>query len=322
MKEIKFDSDFAVFGTVAGNLRIKTGTEFPISDSKIEYTNASFNNLYGDYKGVSLLNFLIDVCGNPAKGMKALATLIEKGILMTEGSLNERFIKCHARVVDKSVIETEKEFFQIAITDISEISVVRKLYENTSQALVRAAEAADEDTGDHIERINYYSEHLSVLAGVDEILVDKISRFAQLHDIGKIKVADIIQVPRVLDDREFALMKNHTIYGADILEGMEGMEVGYNIALEHHERFDGTGYPHGKKGDEITLEARIVSIVDVFDALVSKRPYKPSFDYKKTFDIMINGDGRVHPEHFDPELLELFTHNYDHFVMIHEQWKD
>ena len=322
MNKVKFDSDFAVFGTVAGNLRIKTGAEYPISDSRIEYTNASFTKLYGDYEGVSLLNFLIDVGGNPANGMKSIETLIQNGTLITEGNLNEKLVKCHARLVNDSSIPENQHFFQIAITDISEIFVVQKLYENTSLALVRAAEAADEDTGDHIERINYYSEHLSVLAGVDPILVDKISRFAQLHDIGKIKVAEIIQVPRLLDDREFALMKNHTIYGADILEGMEGLEVGYNIALEHHEKFDGSGYPHGKKGKEITLEARIVSIVDVFDALVSKRPYKPSYDYKKTFDIMINGDSRVTPEHFDPELLELFIHNYDHFVMIHEQWKD
>ena len=112
-----------------------------------------------------------------------------------------------------------------------------------------------------------------------------ISRFAQLHDIGKINVGEIIRLPRKLTNDEFNCVKKHTTYGGEMVAGLTGLEMAFNITLEHHEKWDGSGYPNGKKGDEISFEARIVAIADVFDALVSARPYKEAFSYNKAFQI-------------------------------------
>jgi HD-GYP domain-containing protein (c-di-GMP phosphodiesterase class II) len=163
---------------------------------------------------------------------------------------------------------------------------------------------------------------LARLFEADNKFVEDISKFAQLHDIGKIKVAEIIRLPRKLKIDEFNFMKKHSISGAEMVAGLDGLEMAYYIALEHHEKWDGSGYPKGKKKDEISLEARIVAIADVFDALVSARPYKNAFDYNRTFDIFVKGDGRVMPSHFDPELLHIFLEHYDAFVELHKQLKD
>lgn len=170
--------------------------------------------------------------------------------------------------------------------------------------------------------LNRYSELLARLFEVENKFLEDISEFAQLHDIGKIIVAEVIKLPRKLTSNEFNFMKNHTIYGAEMVAGLDGLEMAYYIALEHHEKWDGSGYPKGKKKDEISLEARIVAIADVFDALVSARPYKDAFDYNRTFEILEKGDGRVMPSHFDPELLHLFLEHYDEFVELHKQLKN
>jgi HD-GYP domain-containing protein (c-di-GMP phosphodiesterase class II) len=170
--------------------------------------------------------------------------------------------------------------------------------------------------------LNRYSELLARLFEAENKFIEDISEFAQLHDIGKINVAEIIKLPRKLTSDEFNFMKKHTTYGAEMVAGLDGLEMAYYMALEHHEKWDGSGYPKGKKKDDISLEARIVAIADVFDALVSARPYKDAFDYKKTFEIFKKGDGRVMPSHFDPELLHLFLEHYDEFVELHKQLED
>ena len=204
--------------------------------------------------------------------------------------------------------------------DITNSVTLKGMLYGTSEALKRAAMAADEDTGLHVVRINHYARALAGFAGADLSFQADISRFAQLHDIGKIHVAEIIRLPRELTPEEFALIKKHSIYGAEIVENLEGLEMAYNIALDHHEKWDGTGYPQGKSGDEVSLEGRIVAIADVFDALVSERSHKPAFSYKKTQEIMGKGDGRTLPEQFDPDLLAMFLQNYDTFVGIHREF--
>ncbi len=171
-------------------------------------------------------------------------------------------------------------------------------------------------------RINDYSKLLSELLGCDEKFVEEISRFAQLCDIGMINVAEIVKQPRKLTDEEFCQIMKHTTYGGDMIKGLDGLAMAHHIALEHHEKWDGSGYPKGMKGREISLEARIVAIADIFDALVSERPYKNSFSYEKAFDIIKNGDGRVMPAHFDPDVLHLFLAHYDKFVELHKNSKD
>ncbi|MBL7031670.1 MAG: HD domain-containing protein [Nitrospira sp.] len=314
---IKFEPDFASFGAIAGYINEDT----PLSESIISYLNEAFINHYGNYEGTTILDFLSEVGGGPEQGHKLTERLSSEKELIIEDSLNNRHIKCHARIIDAANSQNNKTFFQIAVTDITEHSLLKKLYSNTSESLKKAAMAANEDTGHHITRINLYSQHLAVLLEKDKKFVERIAKYSQLHDIGKLKVNRIIKLDRELTDKEIAHMKNHTVFGAGLVKEIEGFDMAYNIALEHHEHYDGSGYPHGKKGKDISLEGRIVTVVDVFDALVSERPYKPAFSYEKTLDIMKNGDERVHPQHFDPDILKVFIEHYDDFVKIHEKWK-
>ncbi|MCK4839357.1 MAG: HD domain-containing protein, partial [Desulfobulbaceae bacterium] len=136
------------------------------------------------------------------------------------------------------------------------------------------------------------------------------------------KVAEIVRLPRKLNGAELVEMQKHTDYGAQMVEGLAGLAMAYDIALDHHEKWDGAGYPKGKKGEEISLAGRIVAIADVFDALVSKRPYKPAFSYEQALAIMTNGDERVMPGHFDPKIHRLFIDNYEGFVTLHREMGD
>jgi putative two-component system response regulator len=148
-------------------------------------------------------------------------------------------------------------------------------------------------------------------------------RFASpLHDVGKIGIPDrILLKPGKLEEEEFEIMKLHTVIGGKILSeaGRYPMlEAGHIIALQHHEKWDGSGYPEKLKGEDIHVFARIVSIVDVFDALTSDRPYKKTFPLDKTIDIMKEESGRL----FDPSILALFLENIGEFVAIKDSLRD
>ena len=257
-------------------------------------------------------------------GQVLLDKFIAEGQVSFEGKLARKFVKFHSRIIDcrDDGACAINKYIQAGITDITESIILKKILYGTSEVLKRAAEAADEDTGQHVVRINRYSKLLAKLIGCETKFVEDISQFAQLHDIGKIKVAEIIRLPRKLTEDEFNLVKKHTIYGGEMVAGLDGLEMPYNISLDHHEKWDGSGYPKGKKGDQISLAGRIVAITDVFDALVSLRPYKEAFDYNKTNEIFRKGDGRVMPSHFDPKLHQLFLSHYDGFVKVHKQLDD
>jgi response regulator RpfG family c-di-GMP phosphodiesterase len=206
--------------------------------------------------------------------------------------------------------------------DMTESTILQKMLYGTSEALKRAAEAADEDTGMYISRINQYSKLLTRLMNKPRKYINDISKYAQLHDIGKIKVAEMIRLPRKLSTEEFTKVKKHAEYGAAMVSELDGLEMAHNIAIDHHKKYDGSGYPSGKVGEEISLEGRIVAIADVFDALVSERSYKPAYSYDVTFDKMKNGDDRILPTHFDPQILQLFLQHYEEFVELHKKMKD
>lgn len=315
----KFDPDFAIFGTLAGDVREGT----PIEKTRVNYINQACLDLYGDLRGQELAALIAEISGDNKKARQLLKRFIDRGQIFFEGKLAGKFIKFHSRLIDCHNDHAcgITQFFQAGITDISEIVILKKLLYGTSEALKRAAEAADDDTGQHISRINAYSKLLAELYGADKAFVEDISRFAQLHDIGKIKIVELIRLSRDLTPDEYEKVKEHVRFGCLMVKGLDGLEMAYDIILDHHERWDGSGYPAGKRGNEISLAGRIVAIVDVFDALVTARPYKDAFDYNAARVIMDRGDSRVNPSNFEPQLLKLFLENYDSFIAIHQRMK-
>ncbi len=189
----------------------------------------------------------------------------------------------------------------------------------TMNALARAAEVNDDSTGYHIKRVNFFSRKLSEELGMGNKFTKEIFHSAQMHDVGKIYVEKaILTKPGKLTEQEFENMKMHTLYGEKIIGNSSHLKMASEIAANHHEKYDGSGYPQGRKGTEIPLSARIVALADIYDALRSPRCYKPAFTHEKTLDIIINGDGRVEPSHFDPNILEAFKRVHNEFKRLYD----
>ena len=202
------------------------------------------------------------------------------------------------------------------------LEMAKKTEYEISIRLGRASEFRDLETGGHIKRMSHYSKLLAHLYGLSEEECELILYAAPLHDIGKVGIPDsILLKPGRFTPEEFDVMKMHAQLGAKMLEGSDEFPVlkaGHTIALEHHEKWNGTGYPDAKEGKDINLYARIVAIADVFDALSSKRCYKEPMPLEKVLSIMKNDAGT----HFDPELIELFLTNIDQFLEIKEKFND
>ncbi|MGE5630589.1 MAG: HD-GYP domain-containing protein [Caulobacteraceae bacterium] len=191
---------------------------------------------------------------------------------------------------------------------------------NTVTALSKASEANGGGTSSHVSRVNAYSAIIAESLGMDKNFVETISFSAQMHDVGKVSIPKhILFKPGKLTEEEFEIIKTHTIFGAKIIGDLPQLKMASEIALSHHEKYDGSGYPYGKSGDEIPLSGRIVALADVYDALRTKRVYKPAFDHSTAFNIMTNGDGRVHPQHFDPVILNVFKVKHKDFYEIFEK---
>jgi putative two-component system response regulator len=198
-------------------------------------------------------------------------------------------------------------------------------YEEALECLAVAAEYKDPETGNHIRRIGEYAQLIAKELGWSKERQNMMLLAAPLHDAGKIGTPETVLLkPGKLDADEVVIMKQHAQNGYDILSHSKHpvMQIAANIALNHHERWDGGGYPRGIKGTEIPIEARITAVVDVYDALRSKRPYKPAFDQEKTLSIMLDGDGRTDPSHFDPDLINILRKMADKFDAIYTKLAD
>jgi len=191
-------------------------------------------------------------------------------------------------------------------------------YLDTINRLVLAAEYKDEDTGDHIVRMSRYSAFIAEKLGLPAREVQNIRYAAPMHDVGKIGIPDnILMKPAKLTDEEFDFMKTHTNIGAKILakSKAEILRLAWQIAISHHEKWNGRGYPQGFSVDKIPIAGRIVGLADVFDALTSKRPYKVPYPIEVAVDIIKKERG----EHFDPDVADIFLENIDEFVKIKEE---
>ncbi len=238
-----------------------------------------------------------------------LAEVLARVHNLLEARLLHKELQEHNEVLEQRVRER--------IADLQEGSL------ETVYTMMRAAEFKDEGIAPHLKRISYHSHTLAGLLGLDDQFVDRIFFASPMHDVGKIGIPDSILLKEDgLTPDEWEVMKGHTTMGSIILGNSRSpyLRMGAEIALSHHENWAGGGYPDGKQGEAIPLSARIMKICDVYDALRSKRPYKPAFGHMTAMDVIARGDARTQPEHFDPAILEVFKHHHKLFGEIFEEY--
>ena len=219
-----------------------------------------------------------------------------------------RFVSTRRRLVN------EKRRLEIRLLDRT--SELMEITIATVSALEKAAQMTDQETGQHMTRVAEYSSVLSHEMGMPPEFIDRIRLYAPLHDVGKVGIRhEILKKQGILTKQEFEEMKQHTIYGFQLLTAARSDPMASNIALSHHERIDGSGYPHALKGDAIPPEARLVAVADVFDALTTRRHYKeamhPDDAYAAIGDELTNS--------FDPNVVKAFQSRKADFLSIYKR---
>jgi putative two-component system response regulator len=208
-------------------------------------------------------------------------------------------------------------------THLSLVSAAQleKSYYDAIGMLGEASKLKDTDTGVHIWRMAAYSAALAAACGWDEASCQQLERAAPMHDLGKLGIPDaILRKPGKLDAEEWTVMQTHASIGHQILAGSSApiLKMAAAIALYHHEKWDGSGYPHGLAGEAIPEMARIVAIADVFDALSMDRPYKEAWPVERIMDFMTDNAGT----HFDPRMIEHFTRIFPEILAIRDAWQN
>ena len=233
--------------------------------------------------------------------------------------------ECQARCRNLLLHQHQKQvsnrawMLQGLVSQATEAATARE--QETLMCLAKAGEYRDEGTGNHVFRMARYSLEIARGLNLDEDTCDVIVQAAPLHDIGKIGIPDAILLkPARLTDEERTVMETHTTIGFDILKGSSSayLSMAAHIALHHHEHFDGKGYPHGLKGEEIPLEARIVAVADTLDALMTVRPYKEAWPREKALAYLKEHSGT----HFDPDCIMALFEREEQVCRIYEELPD
>lgn len=242
------------------------------------------------------------------------AELIARVQTLTKVKAYNDYMTNYQKTLEKEV-RNRTEQLNIAREELKNASL------ETVYRLSRAAEYKDEDTAVHIQRMSNYVATIAENIGLNKDKKEALLYSSPMHDIGKIGIPDrILLKPGKLNNKEWEIMKRHTLFGENILKGSKSsfIKLGRTIALTHHEKWDGSGYPNGLKRDEIPIEGRIAALADVFDALTSKRPYKEAFTNEKAYSILKENRG----SHFDPELVDVFFDLEEKIIEIQKLYND
>lgn len=224
-----------------------------------------------------------------------------------------RRIQTHVHLYNKKRLLSSLVKEQTRIIDETRLQIIRRLG--------RAAEYKDNETGLHVMRMSYYSQQLALAIGMSEEEAELLLNAAPMHDIGKIGIEDkVLLKPDKLDEDEWGLMQQHPQIGADIIGEHDSilLKTAREIALTHHEKYNGKGYPNGLKGEEIPIMGRITAIADVFDALTSERPYKKAWTVDEALKIIKEEAG----EHFDPVLVDTFIEIMPEIIKLKEKYSE
>jgi len=211
--------------------------------------------------------------------------------------------RAHQQDLEAKVEERTQQLYDAMRRLEGSFQEVQRAHLESVFVLSRVSELNDEYTGNHIRRVSCYCQEVAGGLGCHAGFIEQITYSSPMHDIGKISIpSEILSKPGKLTAEEFEVVKQHAVNGARILDGIPFLTMAREIALTHHERYDGAGYPAGLSGEEVPLSGRIVAVADVFDALISRRPYKEPYSFEDSIDILSAEAGK----HFDPQVLGVF----------------
>jgi PAS domain S-box-containing protein len=302
------------------------------TDNIITFANETFYQISG-YEAA-------DVIGIPCSRLRAAKHHENRDCERFQSQLaRKRIVKCMFENIGKNgssfytnttiypILNAEHEVIEHLhlMSDITQEIALHQEIEATQSEIIykmgEIGESRNKETGNHVRRVAEYSKLLALKAGLDENEAGIIAMASPMHDIGKVAIPDAVLLkPGSFNDDEWVIMKSHSAIGHKVLQGSERpiLKAAATIAHQHHEKYDGSGYPYGLRGEEIHLYGRIVAIADVFDALGSDRPYKKGWELEKILTLFREERGK----HFDPDLIDLFFDHLDEFLAIRDRFQD